>query len=73
MKKIIIWLINVYQVTPLHSHFGCKFIPSCSEYTKIVINEYGIIRGSILSIKRIIRCHPFKKVSVDMPPKKEKI
>lgn len=72
MKNKLIKLINLYQRTPLHSHYGCKFIPTCSEYAKESIETYGAFKGSILSIKGILRCHPFRKVSVDMVPKKEK-
>ncbi len=72
MKKILIKFIELYQKTPLHSHYGCKFIPTCSEYAKEAIETYGAFKGTYLSIKRIMRCHPFRKVSVDMVPKKEK-
>ena len=66
MKKICIFLINLYQVTPLHSHTLCRFIPTCSEYTKIKINEYGVIKGIYLGIKRILKCHPFGKSGYDI-------
>lgn len=72
MKKILIKLIELYQKTPFHSHYGCKFIPTCSEYAKEAIITYGVFKGTYLSIKRIMRCHPFRKISVDMVPKKEK-
>lgn len=66
MKKMSIFLINLYQNTPLHSHSMCRFIPTCSEYTKIKIEEYGFIKGSYLGIKRILRCHPFGKSGIDL-------
>ena len=72
MKRIIINLINLYQKTPLHSHIKCRFLPTCSEYTKICINEFGVIKGSFLGIKRILKCHPGGKSGIDMPPVKEK-
>ena len=66
MKKLCIFLINLYQITPLHSHSLCRFTPTCSEYTKIKINEYGVIKGIVLGIKRILKCHPFGKSGYDL-------
>lgn len=58
IKKILIYLIRGYQVLPLHSHSMCRFNPTCSQYMIDAINTYGIIKGLILGIKRITRCHP---------------
>lgn len=66
MKKIAIKLIELYQATPLHIHTLCRFVPTCSEYTKIKINEYGFIKGSYYGMKRILRCHPFGKSGFDL-------
>ena len=44
----------------------CRFIPTCSEYTKIKIEKYGFIKGWFLGIKRILRCHPFGKSGYDL-------
>lgn len=64
MKKILIKLIDIYQITPLHCHSMCRFTPTCSEYMKESINIYGI-KGIKKGIKRIFRCHPFGKVGYD--------
>lgn len=37
----------------------CRFNPTCSEYTYQAIEKYGILRGSFLGGKRILRCHPW--------------
>lgn len=66
MKKIAIKLINLYQSTPFHSHKMCRFIPTCSEYMKIKITEKGFIKGTLLGIRRILRCHPFGKSGFDL-------
>lgn len=71
MKKILIKLITLYQNTPLSSHNKCLFLPTCSEYTKIAIDRFGVIKGISLGIKRIMRCHGNKEVSIDMVPIKE--
>lgn len=71
MKNILLKLINLYQITPLHSHSLCRFTPTCSEYMKECLNTYGI-KGIKYGIKRILRCHPFGKYGYD-PVKKESI
>ena len=73
MKKVLISIINLYQKIPFSSHNKCRFVPTCSNYAKEAINTYGSLKGSYLSIKRIIRCHPFGKKGYDpVPLKKEK-
>ena len=72
MRKFLIYLINLYQRTPLHSHFVCRFIPTCSEYMKISIERFGALKGLFLGIKRLLRCHPFGKSGIDMAPEREK-
>ena len=58
MKKIIIFMIKLYQVTPLHSHNMCRFTPTCSNYMIDALNKYGTLKGLKLGIKRLLRCHP---------------
>lgn len=73
MKKLLIYFIKLYQKIPFNSHTMCKFQPTCSNYAIIAINEYGSIKGTYLSIKRILRCNPFnKKSGFDPVPIKEK-
>lgn len=72
MKRLLISLIKLYQKIPFNSHYKCKFIPTCSNYAIMVINDFGFVKGSILAIKRIIRCNPLSDGGIDMPPKKEK-
>ena len=61
MKHIIIRLIRLYQSIPGDFHNHCRFYPTCSNYAIEAINEYGSLKGSIMAIKRIIRCRPFGK------------
>lgn len=58
-------IINIYQKIPLKSHYSCVFIPTCSEYTKEAIIKYGSIKGILLGLKRIARCHPWQKNKYD--------
>ncbi|MBQ3438149.1 MAG: membrane protein insertion efficiency factor YidD [Fusobacterium sp.] len=74
MKKIFLILIKIYQnfISPMFPNKKCRFYPTCSEYTYQAIEEYGIIKGIYLGIKRILKCHPFHEGGYDPLPKKEK-
>ena len=65
MKKLIIYIIRLYQITPLHSHSMCRFTPTCSQYMIDAIDEYGVLKGIHLGIKRLLKCHPFGKYGYD--------
>ena len=58
MRKIFIFLIRLYQVTPLHSHSMCRFNPTCSQYMIDAINKYGCLKGIKLGLKRLKKCRP---------------
>jgi uncharacterized protein len=58
IKKIFIKLIEFYQKISGFTPSVCRFIPTCSEYTKQAIEKYGI-KGLWLGLKRICKCHPF--------------
>lgn len=68
MKRLMITLINLYQSLPLSSHKACKYVPTCSEYSKEAYTKYGFFKGSYLTIKRILRCVPWKKGGYDPVP-----
>ena len=72
VKRLLIKLIEQYQKIPFNSHYKCKYIPTCSNYAITVINDFGALKGSFLTIKRIIKCNPFSHGGIDLPPKKEK-
>jgi len=75
MKKLVLLLIKIYQESWFYrskilknlflSDSACRFTPSCSEYTYQAISKYGIMRGSILGLRRIIKCHPWNKGGYD--------
>lgn len=46
----------------------CKFIPSCSQYSKEAFKRYGLFKGFVLSFKRILRCNPLSKGGYDPLP-----
>ncbi|NMA92793.1 MAG: membrane protein insertion efficiency factor YidD [Firmicutes bacterium] len=60
VKNIILALLRFYQV--LISPLGppvCRFYPSCSEYFYQAVEKWGVIKGTYLGIRRLLRCHPF--------------
>jgi len=69
MKKLFIYLIELYQkyISKFleSKNIRCKFYPTCSEYTKQAIEKYGVIRGCMLGIARILKCNPFSKGGYD--------
>ena len=72
MKKIIIYLIKIYQITlsPLLGS-NCRFQPTCSQYMIEAINLHGVLKGLSLGFKRISKCHPFGLKGYDPVPGKE--
>lgn len=68
MKRLLLKLIYIYQITPLHSHSRCKYYPTCSNYSKEAISRYGTFRGIWLTLKRILRCNWFFKGGIDLVP-----
>lgn len=73
MKKVFIYIIEFYQkYISSNTQPRCNFYPTCSNYAKEALEVHGIIYGSILSIWRILRCHPFQKMQVDLVPEKRR-
>lgn len=85
-RNVVIFLINIYQryfsfdhskklkilkeTNPNYKYKGCKYYPSCSEYTKQSIRKFGLIIGIILGGWRILRCNPWSHGGYDPVPEK---
>ena len=72
MKKAITASIDTYQsfspkLTRLFGG-GCRFTPTCSQYTKEAVTKYGVVKGLLLGSKRIARCHPWGNSGYDPVP-----
>lgn len=66
MKRLIIFIIKIYQLlisrlTPNK----CRFYPSCSNYSIEAIEKYGAMKGTYLSVLRILKCNPFSTGGYD--------
>ena len=78
LEKTVLALIRGYQkvLSPDRGWFSvfasgprCRFHPTCSEYTYLSVERFGVIRGVWLGVKRIGRCHPWHPGGYDPPPK----
>jgi putative membrane protein insertion efficiency factor len=69
LKAILLAIIRVYQVviSPLLGP-RCRFYPSCSAYAFEAIQRHGAARGTVLAIRRILRCHPLNPGGYDPVP-----
>ena len=70
MKNVFIGLIKFYRkyVSGLKAAPTCKYIPTCSEYGIEAIEKYGVLKGGVLTVWRILRCNPFSKGGYDPVP-----
>ena len=75
MKRIILKIIKTYQKTISPNHgvilFGsaamrCRFYPSCSQYAFEAVSRYGVLKGALKGLWRILRCSPLSKGGVDL-------
>ena len=69
ISKIIIGVIKLYQflISPLLPR-TCRFEPSCSQYAKEALAEFGVLTGLFFTCRRVLRCHPFCKGGYDPLP-----
>jgi hypothetical protein len=69
MKCLLLTLLRIYRyaISPMLGR-SCRFMPSCSEYAVEAIDRHGSVRGSWLSLKRVLRCHPWHPGGYDPVP-----
>ena len=70
MVGLLVALVRVYQVA-LSPFFGqqCRFTPTCSHYAIEALQSHGAVKGLWLTVKRILRCHPWQTGGQDPVPK----
>ena len=69
IKALLLLLIYFYKycVSPLIPR-TCRYVPSCSNYAIGAIVEFGAIKGTVLAIKRVLRCNPRHECGFDPVP-----
>ncbi|MEX1033073.1 MAG: membrane protein insertion efficiency factor YidD [Cellvibrionaceae bacterium] len=69
MRRLAIRLIRGYRylISPLLGDC-CRFYPSCSHYGEEAVAKHGVVRGSWLTLKRLLKCHPFHPGGIDWVP-----
>lgn len=72
MKYLLIGLLTLYRrfVSPLYGEV-CKFYPTCSAYALESVTKHGALRGSLLTVRRLGRCHPWSAGGYDPVPDAE--
>ena len=66
MSKFLLALIRFDRsaISPLLGA-NCRYIPTCSAYAMQAIEKYGALKGGLMAVRRILRCHPFCKGGYD--------
>jgi putative membrane protein insertion efficiency factor len=72
IARALVGVIHVYQRLSGHRVAPCRFYPSCSSYAVEALELHGAWRGSLLSLRRIIRCRPLGPHGVDLVPETPK-
>jgi len=69
MKRIALVAIRGYQgaISPMLPK-ACRFEPSCSQYSYEAVEKHGLLRGGWLTLRRLLRCHPFQTPRYDPVP-----
>ena len=68
-QRIMILMVRAYQMG-ISPHLGahCRYTPTCSAYFIEAVEKYGALKGSLLGIRRILRCHPGRPGGYDPVP-----
>ena len=66
MKRAVLALLRGYKwlLSPLLPP-ACRYLPTCSEYARDAVEQYGVLRGGTMAAWRVLRCHPFVKGGLD--------
>lgn len=70
--RVVLYLLRGYKwaLSPLLSP-ACRYVPTCSDYAMEAVDRYGVLRGGLMAMWRVLRCHPFVQGGYD--PVKSKI
>lgn len=68
-KNLLLLLLRGYKrvLSPMFLP-SCRYVPTCSDYAIEAVEKYGALRGSVLMVWRVLRCHPFVHGGFDPVP-----
>lgn len=68
-KKIGLLILRLYKrfISPIIPP-SCRFYPTCSDYAATAIERYGLLKGGLLGLRRVLKCHPFNAGGYDPVP-----
>ncbi len=67
-RRVVLGLVRAYRFVASPFPSPCRYMPTCSTYALEAVSRYGALRGGWLSVKRILRCHPFGSSGYDPVP-----
>ncbi len=73
LRAAAVWPLKAYQryLSPLKGAPSCRFHPTCSSYAIEAIETHGVLKGTLMGIWRVLRCHPFHPGGFDpVPPRR---
>ena len=67
LKRIVLAPVRLYRwlLSPLKPVPTCRFLPTCSEYAIEAVERRGVVVGSLKTVWRLLRCHPFCRGGYD--------
>ena len=65
-RRVALFVLRVYKwaISPMFPP-ACRYVPTCSEYAMEAVDHYGALRGGVMAVWRVLRCHPFAKGGLD--------
>ena len=71
-RNACVVVLRAYRavISPLYGEV-CRYYPSCSSYAMQSIQHYGVVRGTWMGTRRIVRCHPWAEGGIDDVPVRE--
>ena len=66
LRRLCLMLLTIYRVgvSPMLGP-ACRFYPTCSVYAQGAIERYGVLKGGLMAVRRLLKCHPFHPGGVD--------
>jgi uncharacterized protein len=71
LARLVLGLLALYRATAVLRTPRCRFLPTCSSYAVEAVRRHGALRGTLLAVRRVGRCHPWNPGGFDpVPPRK---